>query len=94
MKNNISKIQPCTVYSWLEIIPIDNLKPSDDSNSKQEALVEKYTDLPKETAPPIDVLLLNGEYRIIQGHHRFLAAKKRGDEKILCRIHVIKLVCK
>lgn len=88
------KVRPCIVFSGLTEIPLNKLIPSDNSNHKQEGLVEKYTKLPKETAPPIDVLLLDGEYKIIQGHHRWLAAKKRGDKKILCRIHVIKLVGK
>jgi hypothetical protein len=67
----------------LKDVEVSWLKRQEDVELRDEADVNEYAGLSAETQPP---LLVENDGTIMDGAHRFEAAKKRGDKTLLAYV--------
>ncbi|GEM_PF-3826820 len=75
-----------------ELIPIGQIKQDAATQPRVNmhmAVVDEYSESMKAGGkfPPLEVFRVDGEYVLVDGYHRLLAAQSSGIKKVLCNIH-------
>jgi len=67
-------------------IPLKDIELKEPYTKQHGTLFGKYANMPRETRPPILVFgkrHRKDTFQVFEGHHRTLAAKKKGEKTIL-----------
>ena len=91
---SLLKIAEAQVEPWFEEVPVDSLSPTEDLATKDPREVADMAEMMRlsegwpEGMPEISVLYNGGgEYTIVDGHHRWLAAQAAGLDYLPAKVY-------